>query len=94
MFDLGGIYNCENDRIWIVNGEEANRRGGKKQQGKIAEKVMVWLAVWSGGAASLVLFENGTLDHHHYIKEVLCLLLYDTETVNLEITAPSNKTTE
>ena len=30
MFDLDGIYNSENDRIWAVNREEANRRGGTK----------------------------------------------------------------
>ena len=34
MFDLDGIYNSQNDRIWTVNREEANRRGGKKQQRK------------------------------------------------------------
>ena len=39
-------------------GEEANRGSGKKQQGKFAENVMVWLAVWSEGVAPLVLFEN------------------------------------
>ena len=32
MFDLNGIYNSENDRIWAVNREEANRRDGKTQQ--------------------------------------------------------------
>ena len=36
---------------------------------------MVWLAVWSEGVASLVLFEKGTLDHHRYIKEVLSVVL-------------------
>ena len=41
MFDLDGIYNSENDRIWAVNREEANRRGGKKQQRKFPQKVMV-----------------------------------------------------
>ena len=30
MFDHGGIYNSENDGIWTVNSEEANRGGGKK----------------------------------------------------------------
>ena len=58
MFDLDGIYNSENDRIWAVNREEANRRGGKKQQGKFSEKVMVWLAVCSEGVVSLVLFKK------------------------------------
>ena len=71
IFDLDGIYNSENDCIWAVNGKEANRRGGKKQQGKFSEKVVVWLAVCSEGVASLVLFEKGSLGHHRYIKEVL-----------------------
>ena len=75
MFDLDGIYNSRNDGIWAVNREEANRGGGKKQQGKFAEKVMVWLAVCSEGFALLVLFEKNTLDHHRYIKEVLSIAL-------------------
>ena len=32
MFDLDGIYNSENDRIWAVNTEEKNRRDGKKNR--------------------------------------------------------------
>ena len=43
----------------------------KKQQGKFAEKVMVWLSVCLDGIAPLVRYEKGTLDHHRYIKEVL-----------------------
>ena len=75
MFDLDCIYNSENDRIWAVNREEANRRGGKKQQRKVPQKAMVWLVVWSEGIAPLVLFEKGTVDHHRYIKEVLSVAL-------------------
>ena len=74
-FDLDGIYNSENDRIWVINLEEAYRRGGKKQQRRFPQKVMVWLAVCSEGVAPLVLFEKGTLDHHRYIKEVLPVAL-------------------
>ena len=59
MFDLDDNYNSENDRIWAVNREEANERGGEKQQRKFAEKVMVW----SEGVVPLVLFEKGSLDH-------------------------------
>ena len=47
MFDLDGIYNSQNDRVWAINREEANWRDGKKQQGKCEEKVMVCLAVCS-----------------------------------------------
>ena len=75
MFDLDGIYNSQNDRIWAVNREAANRRGGKKQQRKFPQKVMVWLAVCSEGVAPLVLFEKSTLDHDRYIKEVLSVML-------------------
>ena len=41
MLDLDSIYNSQNDRIWVVKGEEANRRGERKQRRKFAEKVMV-----------------------------------------------------
>ena len=37
-FDLDGIYNSENNRIWVVNREEANRRGGKKTARKVCRK--------------------------------------------------------
>ena len=30
MFDLDGICNSQNDRIWAANSEEANRRGVEK----------------------------------------------------------------
>ena len=60
MFELEGIYNSENARIWAVNREKANRRGEKKQQGKFPQKMMVW----SEGVAPLVLFEKDILDHH------------------------------
>ena len=53
MFDLDGIYNSQNDRIWAVNRVEANWRGGKKQQRKFPQKVMVWLAVCSESVAAL-----------------------------------------
>ena len=71
MFDLDSIYNSQNDRIWAVNREEANRRDGKKQQRKFPQKVMVW----SDGVVPLVLFEKDTLDHHRYIKKVLPVAL-------------------
>ena len=31
IFDLGGIYNNQNDRIWAVNREEAKTERWKKQ---------------------------------------------------------------
>ena len=63
------------DRIWAVDREESNQIDGKKEQGKFAEKVMVWLAVCSEGIVLSVVFGKGTLDHHRYIKEVLPVAL-------------------
>jgi len=75
LFDLDGIYNSQNDRVWAVDREEANRKGGTKKQRKFPQKVMVWLAVCSEGVSPLVVFEKGTLDHHRYITEVLPVAL-------------------
>ena len=41
MFDLDGMHNAQNDRIWAVNREEADKRGGVEQKQKFAQKVMV-----------------------------------------------------
>ena len=41
MFDLGGMYNAQNHRIWAVNREEADKRGGIEQKRKFPQKVMV-----------------------------------------------------
>ena len=41
MFDLDDMYNAQNDRIWAVNREEADKRGGVQQKRKFAQKVMV-----------------------------------------------------
>ena len=36
---------------------------------------MVWLAVCSKGVSRLVIFEQGTVDHDRYMKEVLPVAL-------------------
>jgi len=71
MFDLNGMYNAQNDRIWAINRSEADAKGGVKQKQKFAQKIMVWLGVCSKGLTPLVIFDEGTLDHERYIKEVL-----------------------
>ena len=38
MFDLNGIYINENDRIWTVNREEANRTDGKSSKESLQKK--------------------------------------------------------
>ena len=75
LFDIDGIYNSQNDRIWAVSRVEADKRGGVKQKRKFPEKVMVWLAVCSKGVSPIVIFDEGTIDHARYIREVLPVAL-------------------
>ena len=42
LFDIDGVYNVQNDRIWDVDCGEADKNGGKKQKRKFPQKVMVW----------------------------------------------------
>ena len=71
MFDIDGVYNSQNDRVWAVDKEDAERKGRVKQRRKFPTKVMVWLSVCSEGVSPLVVFEDGTVDHDRYIREVL-----------------------
>jgi hypothetical protein len=81
MFDLDGIYNSQNQRIWAVNRDEADEKSGIKMRQKFSQKVMVWLGVCSKGVAPLVIFDQGTVDHAVYIQKVLPIALkYGNET--------------
>ncbi|CAF1508948.1 unnamed protein product [Adineta ricciae] len=75
MFDIDGVYNAQNDRVWAADREEADRNGGKKQKRKFPQKVMVWLGVCSKGVTPLVILDKGSVDHERYIKEVLPVAL-------------------
>jgi inhibitor of nuclear factor kappa-B kinase subunit alpha len=75
MFDIDGVYNSQNERIWAVNRAEADIKGGVRQKRKFPQKVMVWLGVCFKGVSPLVIFESGTVDHDRYIKEVLSVAL-------------------
>ena len=46
MFDIDGVYNSQNDRIWAINRQNAYKAGGRMQKRKFPQKVMVWLGVW------------------------------------------------
>ncbi len=43
MFNIDGVYNSQNARIWAVNRNEADANGGIKQVQKFPQKVMAWL---------------------------------------------------
>lgn len=40
-FDIDGVYNSQNDRVWAPSRVEANERGGEMQKRKFPAKVMV-----------------------------------------------------
>ena len=75
MFDLDGMYNAQNDRIWAVDRAEADKKGGVKQKRKFPQKVMVWLGACSKGVTPLVILDKGTVNHERYIKDVLPVAL-------------------
>lgn len=70
-FDIDGIYNSQNDRVWAAARAEAGEKRGRKQRRKFPQKRMVWLGACPKDVTPLVIFENGTMDHARYIKEVL-----------------------
>ena len=41
MFDIDGIYDSQNDRIWAVNRSVADTKGGRRQKRNFPQKVMV-----------------------------------------------------
>ena len=71
MFDLNGMYNAQNDRVWAVDRAEADRKDGVKQKRKFLQKVMVWLGACSQGVTPLVILDKGPVSHERYIKHVL-----------------------
>jgi len=75
MFDIDGVYNAQNDRVWAVDRGEADKNGGKKEKRKFPQKVMVWLGVCSKGVTPLVILDKGSVNHDRYIKEVLPVAL-------------------
>ncbi|CAF4173418.1 unnamed protein product, partial [Rotaria magnacalcarata] len=74
-FDLNGIYNNQNDWIWAISREEADKRGAIYETTKFSVKVMVWLGVYSEGLSVPVIFEDGSMDAQRYIDEALPIAL-------------------
>ncbi|CAM4772912.1 unnamed protein product [Rotaria magnacalcarata] len=75
FFDLDGIYNSQNDRVWTVNGGEVDRKGGFHEKTKYPGKVMVWLGACAEGLTTPIILENRTMDAEVYINEVLPIAL-------------------
>ena len=37
FFDIDGVYNCQNERVWAINRADAAEKGGVLQKPKFAE---------------------------------------------------------
>ena len=75
FFDIDGVYNSQNDRVWAVDRADADEKGGIQQRRKFPQNVMVWLGACSKGITPLVILDDGTVDHDYYIKKVLPVAL-------------------
>ena len=42
MFDIDGVYNSQNDRIWVVNRAAADIKGGIRRKCKFPQKVLTF----------------------------------------------------
>ena len=78
MFDIDGVYNSQNERIWAPSRADADAKGAIKQIQKFSKIVMVWLGACSKGVSPLLIFEEGTVDHERYFQwysnlETTCL---------------------
>ena len=75
FFDLDGVYNSQNDRVWAVRKEEDDEKDGLHEKTKFPQKVMEWLGVCGEGLTSPVILEDGTMDAERYIEEILSVAL-------------------
>ena len=75
IFYVDGMSNAQHDRIWAVNREEADKRGGVQQKRKFPQKVMVWLGACSKGLTTLIILDERPMDHRRYIDEILPVAL-------------------
>ena len=75
MFDIDGVYNSQNERIWAPSRADADAKGAIKQIQKFPWKMMVWLGACSKRVSPLVIFDEGTVDDERYIQEVLPVIL-------------------
>ena len=87
IFDIDGVCNAQNNRMWAVDRDEADEKGERKQKRKFFQKVMIWLGVCSKGVRPLVILNKSTTDT--FVKS--CQLLSSMETRFLPMSGHTNK---
>ena len=90
FFDLDGIYNSENDRMWPVDRESAHRRDGTEKAKKVFSKHYGIVSYVLRGRSTLVISKK-VISVITVISEKCCLLHFHMETANFETTGPSNE---
>ena len=63
FFDIDGVYDSQNDRVWTEDRANDNKKCGIKQERKFLSKVMVWSGICSKGVTPMVILDEGTVDH-------------------------------
>ena len=57
--------------VRTLNKEEADKRGAIHKETSFPVKIMMWLGVCGQGLLVPMIFEDGSMDAHRYINEVL-----------------------
>ncbi|CAF1688250.1 unnamed protein product [Adineta ricciae] len=65
MFDIDGVYNTQNDRIWAANREEANQKGGVSLLVIFEQRNYVFGNDWTYQ-------QDGAKPHTHHLTQQWC----------------------
>ena len=91
FFDIAGVDEFSKRSSGTVDRTDADKKDGIKQRRKFPWKVMVWLGACFKGITSLVILDEGTVDHTVYIKKVLSVALkYGNETLGRDWVFPQD----
>ena len=58
-FELDGIFNLQNDRIYASSRKQADDHGGTKPTAKFPKKIMVWLGASKNCLTAPLIFKPG-----------------------------------
>ena len=76
-FQLDGIYNRQDIRIYAASHEEADCKNDIHRKNQHSVQVLVWLGACFQGVTRLGIIEEGTFSADRYIEEVLSIVLED-----------------
>ena len=71
IFDIGGVYNSQNNRIWVINHAEIDTTDEIRRQLEFSQNISIWFAVNSKRVSHVFISEKGIVNHKRFSKEVL-----------------------